>query len=243
MNRFIFMTVVAGLSLSAQALTLDEALKTAAEISPEIHAARAQTQAATEEVRSAALWKNPELELEAEGIGGDQSGTDAAEYSVMVSQEFPMFGKTARRREVARYAAEAAHFEQLDTQREVETRIRRAFADAQAAEQLVEAHRGQVALSADFLSTVQARRDAGAASELDLISAEMQAEESRIELENAQRNLGVALRRLARLTSLSRVRKTDGVFFQPLENPVRPERIDAVPQLQIFQTLEKKEAA
>ncbi|WP_372797731.1 TolC family protein, partial [Pontiella sp.] len=69
-----------------QTLSLDQALEMARIRSPELKAARLQTQAAGEAARAAGRWKNPELEFEAEGIGGDLDGFDDTEYTLALRQ-------------------------------------------------------------------------------------------------------------------------------------------------------------
>ena len=237
------MAVLSGLSLSSRALTLEEALATASEKSPELRAARAEAQAAAAEARGAALWENPELEFEAEGIGGDNIGADSAEYTVMLSQEFPMVGKTASRREIAGYSTDAARLEMRAAGREFEAVVRGAFVGLQAEEEILSVQNQQVELAEEFLATIQKRRDAGAASEIDVLSAEMAVEQSRIDRQAAENTAAAARNRLARLLGVPEVRKTDGDFFQPLEKPAVSLSAEAVPVLQVFQTLEKQAQA
>ncbi|MBC8205938.1 MAG: TolC family protein [Kiritimatiellaeota bacterium] len=233
-------TGLLGLSLTTQALTLDEALTKALEQSPELRAARAEAQAAEVGVALSTLWQNPELDVEAEGIGGDNNGVDSAEYTVLISQEFPLFGKLRKSRAVADYAAEAARIEVSQTGLDFEAVVRQAFVDLQAGEILLNVRAQQVLLAEDFLKTAQARHEAGAASEIEVLRAEMELDENRGEQLAAEKIVGAVRNRLARLTGFPALGEIEGDFFQPLENPVGMFLAESHPALRLFQTLEKQ---
>jgi cobalt-zinc-cadmium efflux system outer membrane protein len=240
MKHILFWTAVLGLSFSVPALTLDEVLNKALEQSPELRAARAAADAAGADARQAALWENPELEVEAEGLGGDNSGLDSAEYTALISQEFPMFGKLHRDRAVAGYAADAARFNVQETALDFEVRVRKAFVNLQAAEHIDEIRAQQLRLAEDFLKTARKRHEAGAASEMEVLRAEMELEEKAGEKTAAGKRLEAARNRLARLSGVPDIGKTEGDFFQTLEVSDVFSLKSSHPVLQRFQTLEKQ---
>ncbi|HKL22667.1 MAG TPA: TolC family protein [Tichowtungia sp.] len=233
-------TALLGLSLTAQALTLDEALANALEQSPELRAARAEAQAARTESAVASLWNNPELEVEAEGLGGDADGMNSAEYTAVISQEFPMFGKLRKRRAVADLAADAARMAALEVSRDFEALVRKAFAGLQAAEKIQQIRTEQVALAQDFLETAQTRYEAGAASEMDVLRARMELEETRGEELTAKKRMEASRKNLARLSGFPAIGKTDDAFFQTLEVSGLTTVSDSHPALRRFQTLEQQ---
>jgi cobalt-zinc-cadmium efflux system outer membrane protein len=243
MKKINLVTAVIGLSLSSQALTLDEALQAAAEKSPELRAVRAEAQAASADIRAASAWSNPELEFEAEGLGGDYNGTDSAEYSVLLSQEFPTSGKIRKGRTVAAHAADGARAAVLETGRDVELAVRRSFIEVQAAQELLTVREQQLALAEEFLNTAQKRREAGAASELDVLRAELMLESGRGEKLTAEKMLATARQHLSRLTDVPTLGKIEGDFSQSLENPADWILSETHPALQRFQTLEKQAGA
>jgi cobalt-zinc-cadmium efflux system outer membrane protein len=238
MKKNNLLTAVLGLSLSTQALTLDEALRSAAEKSPEMAAARAEAQAAGADIRAASAWSNPELEFEAEGIGGDNSGTDSAEYSLLLSQEFTTSGKIRKGRAVAAHAADAARAAVIGTERDFELTVRQAFADAQAEQEILTVREQQLSLAEEFLSASQKRRETGAASELEVLRAEMMLESAQIEKLAAGKALSASRQKLARLTGLSS--KIQGDFFQPLKMPADLTLRATHPALQRFRALENR---
>lgn len=248
MNKFILWAALIGLSTSTLAMTLDEALELAAGQSPELRAARAETAAAEAEIQSSALWENPELELEAEGIGGDNSGIDSAEYTALLAQTVPVFGKKRIERRIAGTAAEAARFGELQTGLEFELRVREAFVDVQAEEKSAAVRSEQVDLATDFLETAQKRYEAGAAAEIEVLRAEMQLEESRLAFQAAENRLQAARNQLARLLGLPEIEPLEGDFFQPLDRAIEqiPEKLNAEssnPFIQYGRAVEDQAAA
>ena len=240
MKKHIFFMAVTGLSVSTQALTLDEALKSVAGKSPELRAARAEAEASRADIRAASAWSNPELEFESEGIGGDYKGTDSAEYSLMLSQEFPTSGKIRKGRMAASHAASAASAAVLEAGRDVESAVRQVFADAQAAQEVLAVREQQLALAEELVSVSQKRREAGAASELEVLRAEMMLESGRGEKLSAEKMCGATQLKLAKLLGFPGFGKLEGDFFQLLEIPKGLAFRTTHPALQRFQALENE---
>lgn len=192
-------TALLGLSLTAQALTLDEALTRALEQSPALRAVRAEVQAADADIGLSTRWENPELEVEAEGLGGDNTGTDTAEYSAMISQTFPMFGKTDKRRAVAQKFFEASEYAVLEAQRELVAQVRATFAEALAQKETASIRDQQETLAREFVAAAQERHKAGGASELEVVQAELALEEILMEKKCCFGDLDAAKKQLASL--------------------------------------------
>lgn len=240
MKKLFLLTAVFGPSLSTQALTLDEALQSAAEKSPEMAAVRAEAQASGVDIRAVSLWTNPELEFEIEGIGGDYSGADAAEYSLLISQEFPVSGKVRNGRAVAIHAADAADAAVLETGRDFEAAVRQAFADAQAAQEILSVRKQQLSLAEELVDVSQKRREAGAASELEVLRAGMLLESGKGEKLTAEKTLKAACGKLARLIGQSNTGTLEGDFFRPLEIPAEIAPATAHPAHRRFHALENQ---
>lgn len=243
MKRIIFLIALAGVSFSSQALTLDEALQLAAKRSPELRIARAEAQAASAEIRSAAVWANPELGLDAEGLGGDNGGTGSAEYTLSLSQELPTSGKNRKARTVATYAAEAARLAGIEAGLDYKTEIRLAFINAQAAQEMLVVREQQLTLAEAFADVASKRHQAGAVSELDVLRTGMLLETVRGEMQAAQKAVESTRQKLARLTGFPDLGKAEGDFFQTLEISAVSNIPDTHPALQRFQTLEKQAGA
>jgi len=233
MTKHILMTAVLGLSLSSQALTLDEALALASEKSPALRAARAYEQAASRSVEAAGLWRNPELEFEAEGIGGDNNGADSAEYTAMISQEFPMFGKTGKRRAVAQKFFEGSECAILEVQLALAAQVRAAFAEALAQQEIAMVRDEQEKLGREFVAAAKARYEEGGASELEVVQADLALEEILMEKQCCFGDLDAAKKGLASLlgVSLEEVGVPIGDFYE-LEKSIPLTVDDAHPALQ-----------
>ena len=85
-------------------LTLENAIRLADENNPSLRSSAWQILARDADVKQAGVLPNPELEAEAESIGGsgELSGTDSAEYTVAISQEFALGGKRSKQVQVAK---------------------------------------------------------------------------------------------------------------------------------------------
>ncbi len=233
-------TALLGLSLTTQALTLDEALAKALEQSPALRAARAEAQAANEGVGLSTLWQNPELEVEAEGLGGDNNGTDVAEYSAMISQKFPMFGKSGKRRAVAQKVFEASEYAVLEAQLELAVQVRAAFAEALAQQEIAVIRDQQEKLAREFFEVAEKRHEEGGASELEVVQAELTLEEVLMEKQCCFGDLDAAKKLLASLmgVSVDEVGVPEGNFYD-LEGLEDVQIDDAHPTLQRLRAQEE----
>jgi cobalt-zinc-cadmium efflux system outer membrane protein len=225
------------------ALTLDEAVQGALQNSPELRAARAEARASGEEVKAALFWQNPELEFEAEGLGGDHRGTGASEYSLRLSQEFPVSGKNRKSGTVQTHAAEAARFAAAETGLEVALAIRRAVIDQSAAEELASARERQLALAEEFLQAVLRRHEAGAASALEVLRAEMLRETLRADVTAAHSQKETARRKTEALSGLKPGELLRFDFFASLESPGPISLHQAHPALRRLDAIEDQSAA
>ena len=85
-------------------LTLENAVRLADANNPSLRSSAWQVLAKEAEVKQAGVLPNPELVAEAENVGGsgELSGTDSAEYTVAISQEFALGGKRSKQVQVAK---------------------------------------------------------------------------------------------------------------------------------------------
>jgi cobalt-zinc-cadmium efflux system outer membrane protein len=240
MKYIILWTAAIGLSFSTPALTLDEALQHAAENSPELRRDRAEAQAASADIRVVSAWSNPELAFEVEGLGGDTGGTDFAEYTLNLSQEVPTSGKNRKARRVATYTADAVRLAGREAGLDFQMTVRLAFIDAQAAQEICTVRERQQTLAEDFLNASQKRHEVGAASELDVLRAEMMLATGQGDRQTAEKNLNAALQKLARLTGVPMIGTVEGRFFHSLEISGGLTLNQMHPALQRFQTLENQ---
>lgn len=243
MKSIYFFAGLIVLPFCSPALTLDEAVIRARENSPELRAAWSDAQAAGEEVRAALVWQNPELEFEADGLGGDHHGTGFAEYSLRISQELPVSGKNRTSGIVRAHAAAAARFAAAECGLAAELAVRRAVIDRSAADELVAARERELALAEEFLQAVLRRNEAGASSALEVLRAEMRREFLRTVVAEAHRQKKTARRKTEALIGLEPGEEICFDFFNPLESPGPISIHPTHPALQRFEAAEHQSAA
>ena len=226
-------------------LTLEQALALAHKQSPELRAARAQALAAGQNVRGAGLWNNPELGFEVENVGGDNNGFGRGEYTVGVSQEFPLSGKTRKAKDVAEYGLKAADQAVQLTEREFEVMVRSAFTRVIALQEIGKITSDQEVLARGFAEAATKRYSAGGASELDTLQADSRYEEARLATLAIKKQLEGSLKNLASLLGVSSTElgRPVGDFYQALDDARKVVVGTSYPALQRFQSLEDQARA
>jgi len=203
MKHILFMTALLGLSLTTQALTLDEALGIALTNAPALRAASAGEQAARLSAAAAGLWDNPELEVEGEGLGGDSNGFNDGEYSVSITQAIPLGGRPKNERAVAQQALQMTF--QMTTEAELllEMNVRAAFAEALAQQEIAKVRTEQEKLAREFVAVAKQRNEAGGASDLEVAQANLALEEVLMEQQCCFGDLDGARKSLASLLGVT----------------------------------------
>jgi cobalt-zinc-cadmium efflux system outer membrane protein len=185
----------------ATSLSLDAAIRQALTYSPKLKAGLEGIGASRGERQQSSLIPNPELSVEAENFAGTKSakGFDEAEVTIGVAQPIELGGKRAARTKAADTQASIAELELqvagLDLVRD--TTI--AWAEAIAAHEEVEVARNQQKLAEDVLQSVSRRVAAAAEPAIQQSKSEVALASSKIALQKAERNLGAAMKNLARM--------------------------------------------
>jgi len=196
-------TALLGLSITAQALTLDEALGIARTNAPVLYAASVGEQAARLNVESAGLWDNPELEVEGEGLGGDNDGFGDGEYAVSVTQAIPLGGRSKNERAVAQQALQMTLQMSTEAELVLEAEVRAAFAEALAQAEIAKVRAEQEKLAREFVAVAKQRNEAGGASELEVAQANLALEEVLMELQCCFGDMDAAKKLLASLLGIT----------------------------------------
>ena len=158
-------------------LTLEQALELARQHSPELRAARLQTQSAEKAVDTAGRWKNPLLKFEAEGVGGDLDGFSDTEYTLELMQTFERGGKRKYDRAVAQESIGIAFQAEAEKELALLADVRLAFIEVMAQQETGKVREEQEELGRAFVKVAKKRHQAGGASEMELVQAELQLEE------------------------------------------------------------------
>lgn len=189
-------------AVQQETLTLERALERARINSPELKAARLQTQAATQGVKASGRWKNPELAFEAEGIGGDLDGFNDTEYTLALSQTFERGGKRKHGRAVAEKSIAVAFQAEAAKELALLADVRLAFIEVVALQEVANVRAEQEKLALDFVNVAKERVKAGGASGLELLEAELSQAETRLENIGNSGELKTARIRLASLMGI-----------------------------------------
>lgn len=217
MNKIILLLCSIALAGWAEPgkITLDQALGLARQNSPELRAARLQTQAAEKAVTAAGRWENPYLRFEAEGIGGDLDGFNDGEYTVELMQTFERGGKRKYARNVAQESIGIAFQGEAEKELALLADVRLAFIEVMAQQETGRVREEQEELGRAFVKVAQSRHEAGGASEMELVQAELQLEEIILSQTCCFGDLEAARTRLSSLIGLTEkeMGELDGDYY------------------------------
>jgi cobalt-zinc-cadmium efflux system outer membrane protein len=186
----------------SETLTLGQALEFARQHSPELRAARLQTLSAEKAVAAVGRWKNPNLRFEAEGVGGDLDGVDDTEYTLELMQTFERGGKRKYERAVAQESIGIAFQTEAEKELALLAEVRLAFIEVMAQQETGKVRDEQEELGRAFVKVAKKRYEAGGASEMELVQAELQLEEIILSQTCCFGDLEAARTRLASLIGL-----------------------------------------
>ncbi|MBL7223238.1 MAG: TolC family protein [Candidatus Brocadiae bacterium] len=158
---------------------------------PNLSAASWDIRAAEARALQAGLLPNPELEAEAEEMagGGERSGVDAAEVSLVLSQPIELGGKRAKRVRTARLEGQLVGWDYKAERRGVLAATAKAFVGLLAAQERVRLTGELVRLSEHTYQNVTEKVRAGKVSKVEGDKAQVELAMSRIELVRAQHEL------------------------------------------------------
>jgi cobalt-zinc-cadmium efflux system outer membrane protein len=182
-------------------LTLDMALQLVARFNSSLEAGRKQRESALGLVKQANMRPNPELELEAENVGGDLTGFRESEMTIQLSQDLELWGQRKARRNAALRDMEAVSWETRMNDFDVYAETKLRFYDLLHAQKKLQLAQQAAQLASDVAEAARIRVEKGAAlsseqllGELSFDRARMETELAKTELENARRNLAALWR-------------------------------------------------
>lgn len=129
-------SLLTGSAVSAEPITLAEALRRAEEQSPLLSAADAAVRAAEARARQTGVGPNPELEVEVENFLGTGPFRDASgvEVTASIGQRFERGGKRSARRRLAAADLRLANVNLIRARADIARDVRNAFAETLAAD-------------------------------------------------------------------------------------------------------------
>jgi len=186
------------ISVSA-AITLENALASALERSPELASFSWEVRAREGHALQAGLLPNPEVATEVEAFGGsgDLSGFAASEATLLVSQQIETAGKRRKRRRVADFYVEVAAWEYEAARLNVFASVSKAFAGVLVAQDRVAVGEEIVGVADASLESVRRLVSAGATPAVERTRASVEVATAQIDLAAARRMLEAARSELA----------------------------------------------
>jgi len=180
-------------------LTLEEVLSRILPGNPDLTAADEELRARDAEYRQAGRLPNPELAITLENVAGDGTyqDSDAAEFTVELSQPIELGGKRRLRREAAELDRQLAANQQLQARTEVLATTRQRYVGVLAAQEGLALAREQMELAEKSLAAAEERFKAGKAPHVDRLRLHGEYRMVRLALTQAERTLATARQTLS----------------------------------------------
>ncbi|MFQ6032146.1 MAG: TolC family protein, partial [Candidatus Zixiibacteriota bacterium] len=194
-----FPSVTDTLTFIPDSLTLDMALRLVAQANSSLQASQRKRESALGLVRQANLRPNPELELEAEDVGGDLSGFRQSEMTIQLSQELELWGQRKARRNVAFRDVEAVNWETRVKGFDIYAETKLRFYALLHAQKKLELAEQAAQLAFEVAEAARIRVGKGAALSSEQLLVQLRLERARIEMALAETELANARRNLAAL--------------------------------------------
>jgi cobalt-zinc-cadmium efflux system outer membrane protein len=183
------------ISFAAKALTLQDLLDLAVQNHPDLAIAQGKVQEARGLMLQAGLYPNPLVAINSDNVGDNRNHW--GEPGITVTQEFVTAGKLKIARAAAAAGVQAADWEALTRWYEVVTRVRRAYTDLLAAQRLEKTAQDIAQVAKANQEAAEKLFKAGAGSRPDVLRAEAELEQARVQQTVAQRSAEAARKLLA----------------------------------------------
>ncbi len=172
-------------ALPAGPLDVNEAVRFATDYHPDVAAARARLEAATGRKVQAGLFPNPTFSAYMESASFSGNTADA-EYPIGITQRIPLGGRIGASKAVAEARYQTLYFDFLQKSRELERKVRGAFAAALFARQALAIEQEIAEASIQAAAIARARSAAGDASPAEQARAELEAARARMSVSEAE---------------------------------------------------------
>ncbi len=183
--------------LSKEALSLDDVLVIAEAMNPELAAARKEVDIATAAIWEARLYPNPSVLLEIEDYRTRDGATSGKmERSAGVSVPLVVGGRIGAASSVAEKERERAAVDYLWRRREILSGVKRTFMGLLASRRNVELVRESRDLAQAFHAAAEARFQAQAVPEIEVLKSAVALAKARSELRTAEKQAALALKAL-----------------------------------------------
>jgi cobalt-zinc-cadmium efflux system outer membrane protein len=197
-------------------LTLQRLLDLATENNPDLAAARARADAARGQLIQAGLYPNPVVAPGVEELGNKEG--PAGLPGIAVEQEIVTAGKLRLARAAASYGVAAADWQATTRWFEVRTKVSQAYYELLAARREVETSEEAVKISREGLDAVRKLEKAGVRARPDVLRAQVDLDQNRLRLAQAEQRREAASKLLAAAVGLPSLPPgpVEGTLDQPV---------------------------
>lgn len=180
-------------------LTLRDALAAALMGNPELSRFSYETRAAEARLVQAGKWQNPEVGFEIENFAGSGGfdGTDAAEYTIVLSQTFPLGGDIKQRHKLEALRGQLIGWDYESARIALLAEVTRRYVQVLTAQRQIELARESLRLTEQVATTIDQRVEAGSAPAVERSRSALPVVLAKIALQRAERSLTSARVRLA----------------------------------------------
>jgi cobalt-zinc-cadmium efflux system outer membrane protein len=180
-------------------LTLGQALALTVMNNPELKVFSLESRAAQARELQAGLWPNPEINIEAENVGGtgELSGFEGAETTIQLSQLIELGNKSQKRKKVASLEKELAVTDYQNKKLEIFSEAAKAFILVLKAQEKLQLSNELFKLSEESFETVTKRVDAGKDSPVEKTRASVALTNIKISNRQDQREIEYSRKKLA----------------------------------------------
>jgi cobalt-zinc-cadmium efflux system outer membrane protein len=185
MKTAIFLLSIAAGALGQSAMRLEDFQKIALSSNPTLRQAAALVSQSAGQARQAGLYPNPSAGYQGEQIrGGSYRG---GEQGAFVQQTVVLGGKLGLRRNVYQEQRREDEIGAVEQRSRVVSDVGQSFYSALAAQQLTQVREQLVSLAVDAVTTAHQLANVGQADAPDVLQAEVEAEQAKVDYSAAQR--------------------------------------------------------
>jgi outer membrane protein, heavy metal efflux system len=177
--------------------TLKDFEQLALRTNPTLQEANALVQRSAGQARQSGLWPNPSAGYQGEHIRGGSYG--GGEQGAFVQQNIVLGGKLGLRRNVYEQERKANEIGTVEQRYRVLSDVGQSFYSALAVQATVELRRNLMQVALDSVATAHQLANVGQADTPDVLQAEVEAEQAKLDFNTAQRNYIQQFRALAAL--------------------------------------------
>lgn len=195
-------------------MSVEDFLAMAEAKNPTLAQARSYVRRSEEQARQAAFWPNPSIGYSGDHIrGGDYGGGEQGAY---VQQEIVLGGKLGLRRDIYQQQAKADQI-RVDEQRYcIRNSVQQAFCRALTSQSLVVVRQRLLNVALDAVETAHQLANIGQADAPDVLQAEVEAEQAKVDFVHAQRQY------LQDFYTLAAVAGAQELMVSPLKGELEP---------------------